>query len=101
MTLAYVFWHWTDAPVATYLEAQRTFHDALAAHRPPGFRGSDSAEVTGAPWARGLTFEDRYFVADFAALGFAEREAPSRARARSLTTVRRHAPQAGARASIS
>jgi hypothetical protein len=70
MTLAYVFWHWTDAPVAPYLEAQRAFHAALAAHRPQGFRGSDSAEVTGAPWAPpGRAFEDRYFVEDFAALG--------------------------------
>jgi hypothetical protein len=70
MTLAYVFWHWTDAAAEPYLEAQRAFHDALATHRPLGFRGSDSAEVTGAPWApRGLAFEDRYFVEDFAALG--------------------------------
>lgn len=69
MTLAYVFWHWTDAPVAPYLDAQRAFHAALAAHPSPGFHGSDSAAVENAPWIPGAGFEDRYFVENLAALG--------------------------------
>jgi hypothetical protein len=70
MTLAYVFWHWTDAPVAPYVDAQRAFHAALAAHRPGRFRGSDSAAIENASWIPGgAGFEDRYFVEDFAALG--------------------------------
>jgi hypothetical protein len=71
--LAYVFWHWKrqDVPVAEYEARQRAFHAALAASPPPGFAGSFSLAVSGAPWAAagGAAYEDWYLVRDFAALG--------------------------------
>jgi hypothetical protein len=68
--LAYVFWHWPAGPWDAYVEALSTFHRALAAAPPPGWRGSRVLAVDGAPWlpvARAL--EDWYFVDDFASLG--------------------------------
>jgi hypothetical protein len=70
--LAYVFWHWAraDVPGAAYEALQRRFHVALAAAPPPGFLGSRSAAVEGAPWANagGRAYEDWYLVEDSAAL---------------------------------
>lgn len=81
MTLAYIFWHWTTAATLPYLEAQRAFHGALAAHPSAGFRGSDSAAIESAPWIpRGAGFEDRYLVESFAALGALNEAAVSGAR---------------------
>jgi hypothetical protein len=45
MTLAYVFWHWTDAAPAAYGAGLVAFHRALAKHPPAGFRSSRSAAV--------------------------------------------------------
>jgi hypothetical protein len=71
--LAYVFWHWRKAAVAAgdYEARQRAFHAALASAPPPGFRGSFSVGISGAPWAAagGDAYADWYLVEDFAALG--------------------------------
>ena len=70
MTLAYVFWHWSAPPAPSYQERLAAFHRALAADPPPGFRGSHSFAIEGAPWVPGAAaFEDWYLVDDFAALG--------------------------------
>ena len=70
MTLAYVFWHWSDGSAPAYAERLGTFHRALAAHPPRGFRSSRSFAVAGAQWLpRGGGFEDWYLIDDFAALG--------------------------------
>lgn len=70
--LAYLFWHW-PAPhvdVDRYADAVVAFHGALAAAPTPGLQGSRVFAVDGAPWVVGeYTFEDWYFVDDFAALG--------------------------------
>jgi hypothetical protein len=70
--LAYVFWHWRrpDIPAATYEALQRRFHAALGASPPPGFLGSRSLALTGAPWAAagGEAYEDWYLVEGSAAL---------------------------------
>jgi hypothetical protein len=64
--LAYVFWHWRrpDVPAASYEDAQRRFHAALAAAPPPGFTRSHSAEIRGAPWITqgDMAYEDWYLV---------------------------------------
>lgn len=81
MTLAYVFWHWSDAPAAAYGEGLVAFHRALAKHPPAGFRSSRSFAIAGAPWIpRGAGFEDWYLVDDFAALGALNEAAVSGAR---------------------
>ena len=71
--LAYVFWHWRrpTVPAADYEARQRGFHAALAAAPPPGFEGSFSVALSGAPWAAAGAdaYEDWYLVRDFAALG--------------------------------
>jgi len=70
MTLAYVFWHWSDSPAPAYGERLNAFHRALASHPPRGFRASRSFAIAGAPWLpRGEGFEDWYLVDDFTALG--------------------------------
>ena len=70
--LAYVFWHWRDssADADAYENAQRRFHDALAAEPSAGFRGSFSHAIEGAPWANagGPAYEDWYLVDGSAAL---------------------------------
>jgi hypothetical protein len=70
--LAYVFWHWPRSGVASneYETVQRRFHAALEAAPPPGFRGSRSLAITGAPWAAasGAAYEDWYLVEGSAAL---------------------------------
>ena len=64
--LAYVFWHWPRAGVRgeAYEAVQRAFHAALGAAPPPGFLGSRSAAVDGAPWAAGggRAYEDWYLL---------------------------------------
>jgi hypothetical protein len=70
--LAYVFWHWPRVaePRGPYESTLIAFHRALAEHRPPGFRGSRVLRTGRRPWAPAeLTYEDWYFVEDFAALG--------------------------------
>jgi hypothetical protein len=83
--LAYVFWHWRrpDVPAADYERLQRSFHAALAQSPPPGFVGSHSAAITGAPWAAagGAAYEDWYLVdgsADLDPLNDAAISAPRR-----------------------
>jgi hypothetical protein len=70
--LAYVFWHWRrgDVPAARYETLQRAFHAALRDAPSPGFLGSRSLALTGAPWAGGggEAYEDWYLVEDSAAL---------------------------------
>jgi hypothetical protein len=71
--LAYVFWHWKKAavPAGEYEARQRAFHAALAAAPSPGFHGSFSVALSGAPWAAegGDAYGDWYLVEDFGALG--------------------------------
>jgi len=70
--LAYVFWHWRrpEVPTAAYEAAQRRFHAALEAAPPPGFLGSRSLGIEGAPWAAGggPAYEDWYLLEGSAAL---------------------------------
>jgi hypothetical protein len=70
--LAYVFWHWRRAEVAAaaYEAVQRRFHAALAAAPPPGFTGSRSLAISGAPWAAAgaEAYEDWYLLDGSAAL---------------------------------
>ncbi|HUR93540.1 MAG TPA: hypothetical protein VMY76_03080 [Gemmatimonadales bacterium] len=70
--LAYVFWHWPRAgvPAASYEALQRRFHAALGDAPPPGFLGSRSAAILGAPWAAAgaRAYEDWYMVDGSAAL---------------------------------
>lgn len=81
--LAYLFWHWPEPATSfdEYVAAVVAFHRALDAAPPPGFRGSRSAEVQGAPWAGApRALEDWYLVDDFAALGALNEAAVSGAR---------------------
>jgi hypothetical protein len=65
--IAYFFWH-SDA--AGYERDLIAFHRALAAFPPPGFLGSAICFVSGVPWLpEAGGYEDRYLLADFAALG--------------------------------
>ncbi|HEY7637013.1 MAG TPA: hypothetical protein VH763_15795 [Gemmatimonadales bacterium] len=70
--LAYVFWHWRRQAMTReeYEDRQRRFHAALQAAPPPGFLGSRSVAIRGAPWAAsgGEAYEDWYLVNDSAAL---------------------------------
>src|SRR5512145_570811 len=78
--LAYVFWHWPrpEHDRARYVDALVSFHRALEADPPAGFRGSRVQEVTGAPWIpTERALEDWYLVDDFAALGALEQAAIS------------------------
>lgn len=70
MTLAYVFWHWTEGNETDYEARLIRFHRALADSPPAGFSRSSSSRVTGAPWIpRPQGYEDFYLVEDFTALG--------------------------------
>jgi hypothetical protein len=64
--LAYVFWHWRrpEVTAAAYEALQRRFHAALQAAPPPGFTGSRSVAIAGAPWAAGSgeAYEDWYLL---------------------------------------
>jgi hypothetical protein len=81
MTLAYVFWHWSDGPAPSYGDRLVAFHRALGAHPPRGFRSSRSFAVSGARWLpRDAAFEDWYLIDDFAALGALNEAAISGAR---------------------
>ncbi len=70
--IAYVFWHWPrpDVSAAAYERLQHAFHEALARAPSPGFTGSASAALQGAPWANqgGRAYEDWYWLHDSAAL---------------------------------
>jgi hypothetical protein len=70
--LAYVFWHRPhDGSAAAEYEALLTaFHASLAAAPPPGFHGSFTYRVSGAPWipTSGPAYEDWYLLSDAAAL---------------------------------
>jgi len=70
--LAYVFWHWprADVPATSYEALQRRFHAALGDAPPPGFLGSRSTAIRGAPWAAAgaRAYEDWYMVDGSAAL---------------------------------
>lgn len=83
--LAYVFWHWKrpETSAEEYEARQRAFHAALAASPPPGFAGSFSVALSGAPWVAGggAAYEDWYLVRDFAALGELNAAAVTAARA--------------------
>lgn len=83
--LAYVFWHWKQAEVAStdYEGRQRAFHAALAAAPPADFRESFSLRLSHAPWAAGGgdAYEDWYLVQDFRALGLLNEAAVSASRA--------------------
>ncbi|WP_437317365.1 hypothetical protein [Sorangium sp. So ce385] len=82
--LAYVFWHWRQPQAAAkdYESRQRAFHAALAAAPSPGFLGSFSVGLSGAPWAAGGgdVYEDWYLVQDFGALGALNEAAVSASR---------------------
>ncbi len=70
--LAYVFWHWPAPAIETarYVERLVSFHRALRAAPPPGFRGSRILAIGGAPWVPAApAYEDWYLLDDFAALG--------------------------------
>ena len=70
--LAYVFWHNPASGVAPsiYEESLTAFHRTLAAHAPPGFRGSAAFAFRGAPWFPAESgYLDWYKVDDFAGLG--------------------------------
>src|SRR5579875_133408 len=72
MRLSYVFWHCPRAGVdrEEYEETLRAFHRRLADIDPPGFGGSWTVRLTEVPWLNDQPgYEDRYLVADFAALG--------------------------------
>ena len=64
--IAYVFWHWPQAGVATdeYESRQRAFQAALERDPPPGFRGGRTWRITDAPWANdgGAAYEDWYLL---------------------------------------
>jgi hypothetical protein len=70
--LAYLFWHWRQPAVdaGDYEARQRAFHAALQAAPPPGYLGSITHGLAGAPWAAagGEAYEDWYRVEDSAAL---------------------------------
>ena len=70
--LAYVFWHWrrSAVPAARYEALQHDFHQALRDAPSPGFLGSRSLALSGAPWANsgGQAYEDWYLVEGSAAL---------------------------------
>jgi hypothetical protein len=70
MTLAYVFWHWTQGDEGDYETRLIRFHRALAAAPSSGLSGSSCARVAGAPWIPlRQGYEDFYLVEDFTALG--------------------------------
>lgn len=83
--LAYVFSHWRrlEVPASDYEERQRGFHAALAAAPASGSLRSFSVALSGAPWSAGGadSYEDWYFLEDYAALGVLEHAAVSAARA--------------------
>lgn len=61
--LAFVFWHWTDAPRGDYEAGLVGFHRALAQLRVPGFQRSASYRIRGAPWTgQEDAYEDWYLV---------------------------------------
>ena len=73
MQLAYVFWHWPAAEVATadYEASLQAFHRALA------LPGSGTARLALLPWAdvHPRPYEDWYPAADWSALGDLEEQA--------------------------
>jgi hypothetical protein len=81
--LAYVFWHRAAPGSAGYEERLVAFHAALAAHPPPGYRGSRAFRIDPAPWfeGEGTPYEDWYLVESWAALGMLNTAAVSGARA--------------------
>lgn len=84
MTLAYLFWHWTEAPREEYEAGLREFHQALRGLGVPGLQGSAAYRITGAPWtAAASAYEDWYLVggsADLDPLNEAAVSAAMRAR---------------------
>lgn len=69
MILAYVFWHWSDAPRGSYEDRLRAFHRALAADPPRGFLRSEAFGIDDAPWLpQPSAYEDWYWTTGFADL---------------------------------
>jgi hypothetical protein len=70
--LAYFFYHWNKADVATseYEQRLRGFHEALRSAPSDGFTTSWSIAATGRPWANngGPSYEDWYIVRNSADL---------------------------------
>lgn len=70
--LAYVFWHWPQAPIEipTYELRLIDFQTALKRASPPGFQDACVFRIPGAPWlaAPNDAYEDWYLVEGSAAL---------------------------------
>lgn len=83
MSLAYIFWHWTEAPERAYEAELARFHSELAALRVPGLAANASYRIEGAPWTGpGRAYEDWYLVggsADLDVLNAAAVSPPIRA----------------------
>lgn len=80
--LGYLFWHapGSGADRQDYDAALVRWQEALAAHPPPGFARGWTWRVPTPPWLPGWpvsVYLDVYVVADFAALGTLNAQAPS------------------------
>ncbi|MGH2855499.1 MAG: hypothetical protein ACRDLF_15060 [Solirubrobacteraceae bacterium] len=69
--LAYLLWHRPADGIEreAYERACAHFHRSLRHTPPAGFRGSTVFRAGELPWLAGDTYEDWYFLDDFAALG--------------------------------
>jgi hypothetical protein len=83
--LAYLFWHWPQSgtPITTYEDDLLKFHASLASRPPEGFLRSAACAVGAVSWLPGHhdSYEDRYLVQDWAALGGLNRAAVAPAHA--------------------
>ncbi len=80
--LGYLFWHAppADADRGEYEAALADWQDALVTHPPPGYHRGWTWRLGAPPWLAGWPDEvylDGYVVADFAALGALNADAPS------------------------
>lgn len=61
--LAYVFWHWTEVDLDSYVESLKKFHQSLRDKKPKGLREVESFQVQQVPWIGAASgFEDWYLL---------------------------------------
>lgn len=59
--IAYVFWHWTEVDLNSYVERLKKFHQSLRDQKPKGLKEVESFQVQQLPWIRAaFGFEDWY-----------------------------------------
>lgn len=59
--IAYVFWHWTEVALDSYMESLKKFHQSLRDQKPKGLQEVEAFQVRQIPWIGAASrFEDWY-----------------------------------------